>query len=249
MAALTVWLATLIATPISQWAGLQMFPLMATLGVMGQASATLAALSHNWSAERISAALMLISALTWLAEFSGTHTGFPFGNYHYTNALQPQLGHVPLLIPLAWFMMLPPAWGVVRLILPERAPGLPDRLRFAGLSALAFTAWDLYLDPQMTDRNLWRWQRSGAYFGIPLVNFLGWWLTAFLITWVLNPRDLPRHRLALIYSLTWWFQAVGLGIFWKRPGPALFGALGMGAFVWLAWRKEARRWRLCSSGR
>ena len=47
----------------------------------------------------------------WTAEAIGSKTGFPFGAYHYTDRLQPQLLGVPLLIPLAWLMMLPARMG------------------------------------------------------------------------------------------------------------------------------------------
>jgi hypothetical protein len=42
----------------------------------------------------------------------------------------------------------------------------------------------------------------------------------------------------LIYTLTWVFQAIGLGLFWGQPGPALLGFLSMGILVIWAWRKE-----------
>jgi hypothetical protein len=47
------------------------------------------------------------------------------------------------LVPLAWLMMLPPAWAVARLV--AGGPGIA----FILTAALAFTAWDLFLDPQM----------------------------------------------------------------------------------------------------
>ncbi len=90
----------------------------------------------------------------------------------------------------------------------------------------------------MVARGLWAWDHPGGYFGIPWVNFLGWWLAASLITLLIRPRDLLRGRLMVIYTLTWIFQAIGLGLFWDQPGPALVGFLGMGTFAVLAWRKE-----------
>ncbi|MBL8055303.1 MAG: carotenoid biosynthesis protein, partial [Anaerolineales bacterium] len=152
--------------------------------------------------------------------------------YRYTDLLQPQVLGVPALIPLAWLMMLPPAWAVAAALVRPR-----ERAPFALVAALAFTAWDLYLDPQMVARGLWVWAEPGGYFGIPWVNFLGWLVTAFVITFVCGPADLPARPLAVIYTLTWLLQAVGLGFFWGQPGPALAGFLGMGVFVVLFWRQ------------
>jgi len=37
----------------------------------------------------------------------------PFGHYHYTGALQPQLfGTIPLAIPCAWLMVAAGAWQI-----------------------------------------------------------------------------------------------------------------------------------------
>jgi len=140
---------------------------------------------------------------------------------------------MPLLIPPAWLMMLAPAWGVAQGILNGRG-GAPS---FAVLSGLAFTAWDLYLDPQMAARDLWVWHTPGGYFGIPWSNYFGWWLSATALTLLLRPQNLPVRPILRIYALTWVLQVVGLGVFRGQPGPALAGFAGMGIFVGLAlWR-------------
>ena len=57
-----------------------------------------------------------ILVLSWVAEVIGSHTSMPFGNYSYTDALQPQIFDVPIQIPLGWLMMLPPSWAVAQAI-------------------------------------------------------------------------------------------------------------------------------------
>jgi len=249
---LMVWLAVLVGTPVVLWlTGEGPFPRAATLAVLAQVAATLFALACSWPARRVVGLAALVLAATWAIEKVGVTTGWPFGHYVYTQALQPQLAGVPVLIPLGWLMMLPPAWAVVSAILPERpaSPGWWYRLRFAALSGLAFAAWDLYLDPQMVARGLWLWDEPGGYFGIPWLNYLGWWCSATLLTLIVMPgtHELPRLRLMIIYSLTWLFQVVGLGLFWGQPGPALCGFAGMGIFAIFGWRQEMRRWSRLSS--
>jgi putative membrane protein len=248
--ALFAWAAVLIATPIAVWQfGEQVFALMAALGTLAQLAATLSALALGWPGGRIVRALLVVLLFSWLIEWLGQVSGFPFGRYAYTAALQPQVAGVPSLIPLAWMMMLAPAWGVAEAILGRSR----ERLRgsypfiFAALSGLIFTAWDLYLDPQMTARRLWVWQQPGGYFGIPWINYFGWWLSAALLTLAVRPSGLPQLPLFVIYTLTWAFQAVGLGVFWGQPGPAFFGFLGMGVYVVWAWQRQGVRW-MCSSG-
>ena len=236
--ALAVWVAVLIVTPISLWVFREaVFPAMATLGVLAQAAVTLLALARAWPPRRLLFAAAIILVGTWAVEWLGSSTGFPFGHYHYTGALQPQAFGVPLLIPFAWLMMLGPAWAVADVILSGQRTRLGRWYvpLFALLAGAAFTAWDFYLDPQMVNKGLWLWELAGGYFGIPWVNFAGWWLSAALLTVLVRPADLPRVPLVLVYALTWVFQAVGLGVFWGQPGPALVGFVVMGVFVLWAW--------------
>jgi putative membrane protein len=240
-ASLTLWIALLIATPISIWlVGEDKFALMAVMGVMAHGAATLLALINGWPTGRVLGAVATVFAGAWVVEALGSATGFPFGAYDYTGALQPQLAGVPLVIPLAWFMMLVPAWAVAEAILPrpQQRLGRWYSPLHAAVAGAAFTAWDLYLDPQMVAHELWIWDKPEGYFGIPWINFVGWWLASSILTLLIRPTGLPRGRLMVIYTLTWAFQAIGLGIFWGQPGPAVVGLLGMGLFVGWSWCKE-----------
>lgn len=55
--------------------------------------------------------LELTFAVSMLFECVGVATGWIYGAYHYTDKLGFKfLGLVPLLIPVAWFMMTYPRW-------------------------------------------------------------------------------------------------------------------------------------------
>lgn len=228
---LAAWLLTMICVPILfywRW-GDRAIRGGITAGVVLQAATVLAVVAPAWGVGRTAVAAAWVLLLGWAVEFVGSRTGFPFGRYHYTGRLQPQLGRVPLLIPLAWLMMLPPAWAVADAITAgTRGPA------FVVVSALAFTAWDLFLDPQMVGWHLWQWEQPGGYFGIPWVNFLGWALASAVMTAVVAPAALPGAPLLLVYGLTWALETVGLGLFWGQPQPAAVGAVGMGIFLLLA---------------
>ncbi len=234
----------MIATPlIHRAAGQGALFLMINLGVITQAAAVVIVLLRGTDSEAALLTVLLLLPLAWLVEFVGSSSGFPFGRYHYTDVLQPQITGVPLLIPLAWLMMLPPAWAVAALVIKSRrlsAP-LPVRVARALVAALAFTAWDLFLDPQMVAWGFWVWEHPGAYFGIPLVNYLGWFLVSFVFSFFFAPSSLPTMPLLLIYALTAFLQFFGQMFFWRMPGPALFGFLGMGGMLlWaILWRKHA----------
>ncbi|MCL4247000.1 MAG: carotenoid biosynthesis protein [Anaerolineae bacterium] len=229
---LTGWTLIFITVPILLWTlGQAGLTVGIALGVLAQVSAVLFVTLRAWGTRRTQLAYGITLVVAWASEFIGHNTGFPFGDYIYTDRFQPQLGGVPLLVPLAWLMMLPPAWAVGRAL-----AGRWGGAGFVAASAVAMTAWDFFLDPQMVNWNVWQWESAGGltYFGIPPVNFAGWLLVTALITLLVRPRDLPLAPLLAIYAITWALQFIGQLFFWGLPGPALVGSLVMGTVFALA---------------
>lgn len=118
-----------------------------------------------------------------LLETVGVLTGFPFGQYSFTERMGPRLLLVPILMGPAYFGMGYLSWTVARLIL-GRQVGM-SKLRVVVLplaAALVMVAWDLSIDPVLsTLGRYWIWQHGGPYFGVPISNFLGWYLTNYVI--------------------------------------------------------------------
>ncbi|HEY0307337.1 MAG TPA: carotenoid biosynthesis protein [Acidobacteriaceae bacterium] len=130
-----------------------------------------------------------VSAIvTYAMEETGVRTGLVFGAYHYSDMLGIKLGHVPVLIPLGWFMMIYPSRVVAKAILRTvDVRSIPGITVLAALSATVMTAWDLVMDPAMsTLAGNWVWEKGGIYFGVPRRNYLGWLLTTFLVYWLVG---------------------------------------------------------------
>ncbi len=229
------WVLTMISIPILRWViGDSVLHWGVIAGVVLQAAAVLSIVQSAWGTRETLRVAAIVIPLSWLIERIGSTTGIPFGSYHYTETLAPLLGGVPLIIPLAWLMMLPAAWAVAAAI-----TGTHRGWKFVVVAALAFTAWDLFLDPQMVAWGYWVWAEPGGYFGIPWINYAGWFVSSALITAVVRPQPLARWPLTVllvIYTITWFLQSVGLALFWGMPGPALVGMLGMGVFVFASLR-------------
>lgn len=157
----------------------------------------------------------LTLGISFLMEYLGVKTGLIFGSYHYTDTLNPKLlGTVPVVIPLAYFMVLYPSRMLADLITWGKVAGLTKgflwSLWTSILAALAMTAWDLGMDPVMVHEvKAWVWHAPGPYFGIPIHNFIGWFATTFLIAFsaeLLEPhlklRPLGRlHRSVIALPL------------------------------------------------
>ena len=128
--------------------------------------------------------LVAVYVLSLSSELAGTTTGFPFGDYHYTDLLGTKwFGHVPYLIPLSWFTMALPSFVLVERTLQNR---LPKVARWAVAAAL-LTSWDLVLDPAMSFLvPYWLWGQAGSFYGMPFINLAGWFVTGFVLSAALS---------------------------------------------------------------
>jgi putative membrane protein len=197
--------------------------------------------------------LFLTFAVSLFFESLGVATGLVYGPYHYTDKLGAKfLGLVPYLIPIAWFMMTYPSYVIASRIVPYQSRVWRWRLAVAAVGALVMTAWDLAMDPMMVAGGHWVWEVEGAYFGVPLQNYWGWWLTVFVtFTLILlisrqkperdNPPNDTFDRLAVVsYAVTGASSVivclqVGLG------GPAVAGFFAMLPWVIVGWFALSQR--------
>lgn len=195
----------------------------------------LAALTHAAArvGRRRAAALIAAGALISLgAELTGTSTGLPFGPYSYTPLLGWRVaGLVPFPIPLSWFYMLYASLAILGRVLAP-ADDLGTRVRWAAWAGLVLAAWDVSMDPAMSFATAhWIWHTRGFFYGMPLLNWFGWWLTgsviAFAMLAIVRPSEIAARVSAsrlppLLYAVNgifpiaicarhglWW--AAGLG--------------------------------------
>ncbi|MGO9219997.1 MAG: carotenoid biosynthesis protein [Streptosporangiaceae bacterium] len=254
--------AMAVAQVVSSQAGhLESFVTL-IVAALAVASVSFTAIGSGWPRAVIAAAAAF--ALGLAAEWAGTRTGFPFGAYRYTGLLRPATGTVPLVVPLAWAAMGLPGYAVGATIARSRAGRI-----LAG--AVALTAWDLFLDPQMIRNGFWRWAHTGPYQGVPLSNFAGWLLVSAVLMAVLDlilgaaprrtapraagPDQRDRHPqpgqitenhpgLVATYTVMAVMEAVGFAVIFPHGrAVAVAGALGMGIPAALAWARRRTRSR------
>jgi uncharacterized membrane protein len=137
-------------------------------------------------------------------------TGFPFGHYHYSDALGPKLFLVPLLIGPAYLGMGYLSWTMARLILGDPRSGEGDIFALPVVASFVMVSWDLTFDPiASTIGHSWIWHDGGAYFGVPVSNFLGWWLTVYIFFQLFahyrSRRPAPARQSV---AVSFWWPAV-----------------------------------------
>jgi putative membrane protein len=178
----------------------------------------------------------LISVVVGFAvEILGVRTGFPFGHYYFTDGMGPKLFLVPILMGPAYLGMGYVSWTAVRVIVEygngESALAGPHLITLPLAASFVMVAWDLSLDPALsTYGHYWAWTQGGAYFGVPVSNFLGWYLTNYLIYQLFAlylhgrsgalklPPLIDAHLAVLLYALC----AVGAALrATSAPSPAV----------------------------
>lgn len=160
------------------------------------------------------------------SELGGTSVGIPFGKYAYTTLLGPKIfGRVPFLVPLSWFFMSVPGFDFADRLLGSRA-SLLARLSLASSFLLI---WDVTLDPAMSRLTpFWAWSKPGFYYGAPLTNMTGWFMTGVAIMGVLHYARAIEWIRKLPPAFTPLFYLVNLSL---PVGMVLFAGLWPAFFV------------------
>lgn len=202
----------------------------------------------------------------------GVRTGFPYGHYYFTDLMGPRLFGVPILLGLAYVGMGYLSWTLGSLILGGTVPVAGSRVVTLPLvAAFVMVAWDLSQDPVWsTIVRAWVWLHGGAYFGVPASNFLGWYVTVYIIyqsfALYLRGRSIGSdpvagnywHLAVLLYgtsavgNVLLVIPRAGLSVVSDPSGKqwnvsditgtcALISIFTMGAFALLAWVRLADR--------
>jgi uncharacterized membrane protein len=195
--------------------------------------------------------------LAWLAEFSSTRTGVPFGLYHYTQMTRGQelfLADVPLMDSLSFTFLAYASFCLARAAVHGRAVSAPALALVAGVLMMLL---DVVIDPIAVRGDRWFLGRifyypdGGVYFGVPLSNFVGWIVVGtlgvgiFYVDRYVDRRSVWSNRSAAALNVPpagGGFDAHGRRVW---PGMALYYVvLGFNLFV-TAWIGE---WLLLSVG-
>jgi uncharacterized membrane protein len=141
--------------------------------------------------------LVISSIIGFGFEVLGTSTGFLFGKYYYSNLLGEKVLGVPIVVPLAWFVITYITFSLALPKYSENKRYQHDALNFSKakirsfaipiiLSSFGTVAWDLMIDPMFSNLSppYWTWEISPStpqLYTVPLSNFLGWFVVALLV--------------------------------------------------------------------
>ena len=182
--------------------------------VFGFLAVYLTAATAAWGWRRAVAFTLWAGGLAFVAEWSSTRVGVPFGLYHYTGETAGRelyLSNVPFFDSLSFTFLAYASLGLAGQLLGWGGAGLPGavrrwwpapgagrvRLRLAALTGLLMLWLDVVIDPLAVRGDRWflgrifYYPEPGWYFGVPIANFAGWVVVGAVIAWgwgVLAPR-------------------------------------------------------------
>jgi putative membrane protein len=188
----------------------------------------------------------LIVAIPFGSEFLGLLTGVPYGSYTYVGTPGPYVfGLVPGFILIGWI-------NVAYLSIATTTVGFGrSSLWLAPVDGLVATSWDVIADPIATRAGYWSWSSPGGFYGVPVSNFLGWFLVVTALSlaarWVWAhdfraPRATSRIAVWLLPAMLL-ASALQYGIEAVAYGFGFGAAIGLGILlpaVAVAWNRLRR---------
>ncbi|MBU6146361.1 MAG: carotenoid biosynthesis protein [Paenibacillaceae bacterium] len=193
------------------------------------------AIASQTSIKNASITALITASVSYGAEWIGVHTGWWFGSYTYSGAFVPLIGGVPLAIPFAWLAIIAMASSWVR---------DAHRWSFASSVALLAVGFDLLLDPVAVARRFWQWYDVGAFawYGVPWTNFVGWFVTAWVIAYAVHPRCtaiIARPHIVLrLLSGSLFVLFLLLGLQQQLYGPCI---ASVAVWVFVLYRSHAKQ--------
>lgn len=142
--------------------------------------------------------------ITWVTafvcEYLSTRIGFPFGDYFYTGSTVGEelyISNIPFMDSLSFTFLLYASYCLALLfVLPFHSQSqlgswsfkLQDTLSWPviGLTCLFFMFIDIVIDPVALQGGKWflgqiyGYPDPGVYFGVPMANFIGWFIVGLI---------------------------------------------------------------------
>ncbi len=162
------------------------------------AAATLGSLTAQLPGQNVMLASSIVALMAGAVVSLGAITGIPFGPFSYTSNIGPLLFYpLPWAIPVLWLVLVLNSRGVARLILRPWRKSRTYGFRVIGVTVLLMVFLELCLEPFATAvKHYWVWHPTKlplAWYGAPLVNFLGWAVSALLILAFVTPSLINKQ--------------------------------------------------------
>jgi putative membrane protein len=165
---------------------------------------------------------MITAGVAYLFENINVATGWPAGSYSYTS----NLGFlpVPFVIVFNYFTMGYLSWMTSQILTANYAEKLKGKqiLILPLVAAFIMVMWDLGMDPiNSTILDLYIWDVPGPYFGVPIMNFVAWFVVVFIFfqlfaLYISKYDNINSEKVSKISNKPYWSEA-----------PVTYGIMGL----------------------
>jgi uncharacterized membrane protein len=173
--------------------------------------------------------------ISFLSEYSSINTGFPYGWYYYIDATKDRelwIAGVPFFDSISYVFLAYCSYATALLVvspvktqrrdfLTLETRAIRRSLAVLFLGSLFQVFLDIIVDPVALQGRRWflgqiyGYKEQGCHFGVPLSNYIGWWVVSFLMVLALQIIDGRVGRK---------MERPAAGI-WHPPLRSLFGPL------------------------
>jgi bisanhydrobacterioruberin hydratase len=163
--------------------------------------------------------LVALGIFALIFETIAIKTGLPYGRFSYGDGLGSKfINTTPWTVMLAYPPIILGAYWLARKF------GRPLAIFLTPVFA---TIVDFVLDPAMVKLEFWKWEVAGPYFGVPIINFVGWLISGFIAALILSALwgDTPIKRGAAysVFGILLFWTGVNIGV--GQRIPAIIGVI------------------------
>ncbi len=143
--------------------------------------------------------IIILFLIPLIYEYIGINYGGPIGvRYYYNQSFKPQILGLPIFVWVFWGIFIITSYLltnsiILNILKKDYEVFLKDRLNILLISffdGFIVTTFDLFIDPIAVKFGLWRWENfKFSYFGVPIGNFVGWFIIATSTTIILRILD------------------------------------------------------------
>jgi uncharacterized membrane protein len=147
--------------------------------------------------------------IAWLSEYSSIHNGIPYGHYFYIEQTRGRelwfLG-VPFMDSISYVFLAYASYSMALVVISPvllwkgtiyilETKKIRHSLYARILGTILFVYLDLIIDPVALRGYKWflgqiyGYPEEGIYFGVPVSNFIGWFVVGFLMIYALQKID------------------------------------------------------------
>ncbi|AKS37555.1 hypothetical protein NP92_03580 [Anoxybacillus gonensis] len=173
---------------------------------------------------------------TMVVEYVGATYSLIFGSYDYTNQFGMTVFGVPIAIGFAWLAVIGCTHALAFRFVSTKRP-----LFSAVVGAALAVVLDLAIDPvAYVAKQYWIWEETSIYYNVPLQNFVGWFVVAFVIHFTLflfPARKASSEQRAI--SLFFLLEAMFLFLaFMEQLYAAFVLGLSLTSVIFWKWRRS-----------